>query len=479
MRTLKPHSWAAALLALLLASSATAATASKPAAAPAPAPAAVAKAEPAAAAAEEATPAEDLPTNEDCLGCHDDETLTETLPDGKEISVYTDPKKFDASVHGSLACVDCHSTLEEVPHDDVLPKVDCASCHEDEAKDYATSIHGMSKSMGASAAAGCADCHGKHDILAADDTESRVYKMNLPKTCASCHSSPGLTKEYRMRYPEAPDQYSESIHGHALLKMGLIVAPSCNDCHGVHNIRRAVDRSSPINHANIAKTCGKCHVTVEKTYEGSIHGQLLAKGDPRGPVCSDCHSAHEITSPEAGGNFKKLVSDERCGGCHVDRLTHYRETYHGKAMALGQPNRASAVAACFDCHGYHDVRKQDDPASHLSPANILGTCQEVPPGRDRGLHRIHPAREPHGQQELPGAARDVRVHDLALGRHLRVLRAAHAVLAVPLRLPLPHGLEDLPRGQGAGADRRRVVHALPAARAHAPLHAGVELPSCS
>ena len=80
--------------------------------------------------------------------------------------------------------------------------------------------------------------------------------------------------------------------------MGLIVAPSCNDCHGVHDIKRAVDRDSPINHANVAKTCGKCHVGIEQTYDKSVHGQLLAKGDPRGPVCTDCHTAHEIVNPD-------------------------------------------------------------------------------------------------------------------------------------------------------------------------------------
>ena len=86
----------------------------------------------------------------------------------------------------------------------------------------------------------------------------------------------------------------DSIHGNALLKMGLIVAPSCDDCHGVHTIKRSVDRDSPINHANVARTCGKCHVGIETTYDQSVHGQLLAKGDPRGPVCINCHSAHEI-----------------------------------------------------------------------------------------------------------------------------------------------------------------------------------------
>ena len=126
--------------------------------------------------------------------------------------------------------------------------------------------------MGASGAAECWDCHGSHDILPSPTRISPVFKMNLPATCAKCHSNAGLTKEYRMNYPEVAAQYMDSIHGKALLKMGLIVAPSCNDCHGVHDIKRAVDRDSPINHANVAKTCGKCHVGVEETYDQSIHG---------------------------------------------------------------------------------------------------------------------------------------------------------------------------------------------------------------
>jgi len=74
--------------------------------------------------------------------------------------------------------------------------------------------------MGPSGAAGCADCHGSHAILSVTNVNSAVYKMNLPATCASCHSNPGLTKEYQMKYPEAAAQYMDSIHGRALLKMG-------------------------------------------------------------------------------------------------------------------------------------------------------------------------------------------------------------------------------------------------------------------
>jgi hypothetical protein len=104
-----------------------------------------------------------------------------------------------------------------------------------------------------------------------------------------------------------------------------------------------VDRDAPIHPANVAKTCGKCHVTVEQIYNNSVHGKLLAKGDKHGPVCTDCHTAHEVETPR-NGHFK-MASDKRCGKCHEDRLTHYRDTYHGKAMALGKPNVASDVAA--------------------------------------------------------------------------------------------------------------------------------------
>ena len=338
--------------------------------------------------------------NADCFACHSDKSLVKTNAAGQAVSLFVDDQQFAASIHGKNLCTSCHTGITELPHDANPPSVSCAGCHEVVGKEYATSIHGVSRAMGASGAPTCKDCHGTHDILSVKNPDSPVFKLNLPHTCAKCHSNPGLTSEYRMKYPEAPVQYAESIHGRALLKMGLIVAPSCNDCHGVHTIKRAVDRSSPINHANIAKTCGKCHVSVEKVYEGSIHGQLLATGDPRAPVCSDCHTAHQIESPE-GGNFKKLMSDERCGGCHKDRLAYYRETYHGKAMALGNPNVAPEVAACYDCHGYHDILPPSDPQSRLSPAHIVQTCRQCHPKATVSFTRYIPHANPLDATHYP------------------------------------------------------------------------------
>jgi len=346
----------------------------------------------------------DIVANQDCLDCHTDPSNRRGDTNRPPLALFS-TNVFAASVHAKLNCVDCHAGVKEMVHPSHLPPAQCDGCHDgppnhnDAVTNYAMSIHGMSKALGASAAAACVDCHGSHDIRPVKDPESPVFKMNLAATCSKCHANSGLTAEYRMKYPQVASQYTDSIHGRALQKMGLIVAPSCDDCHGVHDIKRSVDRSSPVNHANVARTCGKCHFGIEKTYNASVHGQLLAKGDARGPVCTDCHSAHQIESP-GNSNFKAL-SDERCGRCHQDRLEHYRDTYHGKAMALGRPNVAPDVAACYDCHGHHDVLPRSNPASHLSQANIVGTCQKCHPGANAKFTQYIPHANPMDAKKYP------------------------------------------------------------------------------
>jgi cytochrome b subunit of formate dehydrogenase len=354
--------------------------------------------------AAEAAKAAEVFSNQDCLDCHSDKQTRKI--NGKEVTM--EPfatNAFHGSVHGKINCVDCHKGIPDLVHASKLPPPQCVQCHQSQTNhtqaltEYTASIHGVSRSMGSSGAAACWDCHGSHAMKPAKHADSPVFKLNLPQTCSKCHANPGVNKEYGMKYPEVGAQYLDSIHGRALLKMGLIVAPSCNDCHGVHDIKRIVDRSSPINQANVAKTCGKCHVKVEEIYNKSIHGQMLAKGDKRAPVCTDCHSAHSIEPPR-NGHFK-MLSDKRCGKCHEDRLLHYRDTYHGKAMALGKPNVASDVAACFDCHGHHDVLPAADPASRLSTNNIVATCQQCHKDANRGFAQYKPHANPLDRENYP------------------------------------------------------------------------------
>ena len=321
--------------------------------------------------------ADDTLSNESCLDCHNDPGWTAEIA-GREVNLHVDPDRFADSVHGMWSCIDCHSDIEEVPHAGNLQPVSCAECHSDIEEEYRQSIHGAMKIMGNGDAASCADCHGDHYIKPVDHAESQVFKLNLARTCAKCHDNPGITEEYRMRFPETASHYQESIHGKALLEYGLIVAPSCNDCHGVHNIRRAVDKNSMVHHTNIDETCGQCHVGVAEEYAKSVHGQHLDDAGKMVAVCNDCHTAHDIEIP--GTAHFKASSDEKCGQCHGDRLHNYHETYHGKAMVLGKANDAPEVAACYDCHGHHNILPASDPDSWLSEENIVGTCAQCHEG---------------------------------------------------------------------------------------------------
>ena len=202
-----------------------------------------------------------------------------------------------------------------------------------------------------------------------------------------------------MKHPEAAAQYLDSIHGRALMKMGLIVAPSCNDCHGVHDIKRAVDRDSPINHANVAKTCGKCHVGIEETYIKSVHGQLLAKGDTRGPVCTDCHTAHEIENPR--GTISRPSATRVAANATRTGWNIIATPTTARPWRWASPMSPPAVAACYDCHGHHDVLPPSNPASHLSKTNILATCQQCHPGATIGFTEYKPHANPLDRKNYP------------------------------------------------------------------------------
>lgn len=337
-------------------------------------------------------------SNGECLVCHADAALAKEVA-GQKISLEIKAAGFTKSVHGQLSCQDCHPGIKELPHPEKLPPAQCASCHEDSVKAYVASIHGVRRAAGVVGAAACADCHGTHYITPIKQETSPVNKVNLPATCSRCHSNSALLQTNHMSAPDAAAHYMESLHGRALLKLGLTAAPSCSDCHGSHAIRRKDDPVASIHHNNVTKTCGKCHTSTEKAYRQSIHGQLLTKGDTRGPVCTDCHSAHEIQALQ-GGSFK-ATSDARCGVCHQDRLKRYHETYHGKALALGTTNHVPEVATCYDCHGHHTVFRVADPRSQLSSSNILQTCRQCHAGASQKFTQYIPHADPLDGKNYP------------------------------------------------------------------------------
>jgi predicted CXXCH cytochrome family protein len=310
----------------------------------------------------------------DCLSCHGDMTLE----DSSGHSVGVDAKTFAASLHGSLQCGDCHTTIKEYPHPGKVTPVECKTCHADEASGLAGSVHAKASDNP------CTSCHGNaHAIFARNDPRSAVYPLNIPRTCGTCHDNPAMAKKHGLTnvYP----LYMDSIHGFALSKEGLLVAANCQSCHGSHHILSHNNPLSPTYKTNVPKMCGSCHAGIAADYGMGIHGKAVAAGNPKAPVCTDCHTAHAILQPTA--DAFRMQSTPICGSCHQDKLSTYRDTFHSQLGSLGGYVQ---TARCWDCHGAHDIRPASDPDSPINQANLIKTCGKCHAGANASFVQYQP-----------------------------------------------------------------------------------------
>jgi hypothetical protein len=329
------------------------------------------------------------PTADECMVCHSDATLTHDVG-GKTVSLHVDPQAFKDSMHGSMfTCVDCHTDVKTSPHETTPKTLTCATCHADQQAAYDRSFHGKSVHAGNSKAATCVDCHGgPHELLPASDRKSRVNHANIPATCGACHSQKFVMQDGGQS-AQMVASYAESVHGHAVAA-GSEKAAVCTDCHGAHEILDAKDSKSPIFKFNVPLTCGKCHDTISKEFQQSIHGTAVAQGNWQAPVCTDCHGIHSIkahTDPNSPVSAQN-IAQATCARCHEGvrlsqefgiegrRTSTYLASYHGLASRLG----SQVVANCASCHGTHSIFPSTDPRSTINSANLARTCGQCHPG---------------------------------------------------------------------------------------------------
>jgi predicted CXXCH cytochrome family protein len=270
-----------------------------------------------------------------CFACHEDHDLT-MEKNGKQISLYVDPKGYQKSVHGGGECTDCHRGYnpDEIPHTKTKAEVNCQTCHEPDAN--------LKKSVHASA--NCYACHSKHDIKPAKELSSEQSSK-----CYSCHGSRKIQK------------YKTSIH--AKKNIG------CESCHqGGHSIRK-------ISKSNVALVCGKCHGSHERNYDNSIHQTIFKKGG-NAPTCTDCHGSHEILTS------KMTIESQGCLKCHLDEklfpgdkigsakfVAKYKTSIHASIEKNG-----IEAAGCVDCHGNHLIQNPDNPMASTTRTQLPETC---------------------------------------------------------------------------------------------------------
>ncbi len=365
-------------------------------------------------------------SNDDCLACHGDKSMT-TKRGGRTVSLYVDQKKFAGSVHASLDCTSCHAALQgtELPHSTPVAKVNCATCHGDEGQQLAKSLHGRAAAHGDVLAPTCVNCHGNHDIVPVKDPRSAVAPLKVPFVCGQCHRE-GTPVQMNRDIGEHNilENYSESIHGEGLLKKGLIVAANCASCHTAHSVLPHTDPKSSIARQNIATTCTKCHAEIEQVHRKTIRGELWEKQAHVLPACVDCHQPHKVRNVfyaqgmadadcmRCHGNPQLKSADGRsmdvsltevatsthvkvacsqchsevnasrvrpcetithkvdCTACHAEVGQQYQRSMHGQLHAKGNPN----APFCKDCHGTHHILGKRNPESRTFPTNVPDLC---------------------------------------------------------------------------------------------------------
>ena len=259
-----------------------------------------------------------------CLGCHGVEGFAVQGADGKMRSLYIEPSKFLNSVHGKTwACVDCHQQVTKVPHEKLdRIKVGCITCHQD------------------------------------------LYENAL------FENKPAETAELGM-VVQRIDAFMKTIHARPNRQDQSTTNATCYNCHDVHYI---YPKGTPIWsewHLALPKRCGSCHTQEFAEYSTSIHGrQVLLDYNPKAATCAECHTSHNIESTALPTTL--LTITQNCGNCHQAQLKSYLETYHGQVTKLGY----TFTAKCFNCHGYHNIQRVNDPGSKVSPANRLQTCRQ-------------------------------------------------------------------------------------------------------
>jgi len=304
------------------------------------------------------------------------------------VSCHAEKATVKDSVHGSLGCTGCHSTIQSYPHPEKQTPVNCASCHSGGAAALAQSVHAVSGGPT------CLSCHGgAHSILPAKNPLSATNPANLPRTCGTCHGNEEAAKQ--VHAPQVYSMYMDSIHGFALTKDGLLVAANCSSCHGSHGILSAKNPKSKTNRANIPETCGACHSGPLRAFNAGIHGQMLVAGAAEGPDCTSCHTAHQIT--KVGGTDWQMKTTATCGGCHKEQFGTYHDTFHAQVSSLGYQQ----TARCWDCHGFHEILPASDPKSMVAPDQLIRTCGKCHSGANAGFVKYDPHADSNDVKRYP------------------------------------------------------------------------------
>lgn len=247
-----------------------------------------------------------------------------------------DAETFMPTVHGQMACVDCHGGEAQSPekaaaHTGLIgrPSADaataCGDCHPDVVALEANSLH--RHLTGYWTVLNTRSTPENHDQLA---TMFNNHCYRCHTSCGDCHVS-------------QPDSVGGGfVDGHNF-NATPSMTQNCTACHGSRVGNEYLGKNeglrADVHFREGRMVCTDCHGSHQ------MHGQL--------PTCDECHTAPEDTTIPPADHRYDGVQSPRCETCHITAATGQdgleMHQAHGGDLSC-QVCHSLAYTSCDGCH---------------------------------------------------------------------------------------------------------------------------------
>lgn len=268
-------------------------------------------------------------------------------------------------------------------HSGAQTKNSCLDCHSSMDAPLGVAQEQFAADIHAQKGLACTGCHGGD--ANADDPEramstsagfrGHIDRKQVPALCGKCHSDAAYIRQYNpsLRTDQLA-QYGTSRHG-KLLAAGDTKVAVCTDCHGLHGILPHTDSRSPVHPLNVAKTCSRCH--GDATY-------MQAYKIPTDQFAGYQQSVHYQAMAVRGD-----LSAPTCTTCHgnhgavppgvasVENVCATCHVFQGQLFDKS-PHKAAFASAglpgCMSCHSNHKIVRPSDDMLGAGQASVCTDC---------------------------------------------------------------------------------------------------------